>query len=100
MACRHGYLLYISINSAAYSALYQYSDNILQSPQDSEKAVIWHYDYEELSCGVGSQIKESTRWHCFSLFINQIHCVCVYGWWWGGEKEKDREKEEEGDRYI
>lgn len=29
----------------------------------------------------GSQIKKSTHWHCFSLFINQIHhneCVCVY----------------------
>lgn len=28
----------------------------------------------------GSQIKKSTHWHCFSLFINQIHhneCVCV-----------------------
>lgn len=28
----------------------------------------------------GIQIKKSTHWHCFSLFINQIHhneCVCV-----------------------
>lgn len=28
----------------------------------------------------GSQIKKSTHWHCFSLFINQIHhneCVCI-----------------------
>lgn len=31
----------------------------------------WHD--VELSCGEGSQIKESTHWHCFSLFINQIH---------------------------
>lgn len=41
-----------------------------------------------LSCGVGSQIKESAHWQCFSLFINQIHrnehvrlcvwvCACV-----------------------
>lgn len=26
-----------------------------------------------LSCGVGSQIKESAHWQSFSLFINQIH---------------------------
>lgn len=36
--------------------------------------------YVGLSCGVGRQIKLSAHWHCFSLFINQIHhneCVCV-----------------------
>lgn len=27
----------------------------------------------ELSCADGSQIKESTHWQSFSLFINQIH---------------------------
>lgn len=53
----------------------------------------WHY--MELSCGVGSQIKESTRWHCFRLFINQIHhnvCVCVW------EEEKGAVGEQEEDR--
>lgn len=57
-----------------------------------------------LSCGVGSQIKESAHWQCFSLFINQIHrnehvrpcvsgcvrvCVCVGGDGWVAEGSQE-----------
>lgn len=48
---------------------------------DGEMGQSWHG--VELSCGETSQIKESAHWHCFSLFINQIHhneeCVSLQG---------------------
>lgn len=43
---------------------------ILLSP-DIQIDERWYY--VKISCEVGSQIKESTRWNCFSLFINQIY---------------------------